>query len=127
MVFIARAFAQQTAILLLDEPISFLDLKHQVNIYDLLKTAQLKEGKTIVIVTHDINLAAQYCDGILLLAGPGGQNKWQYGSTREVLSPCRIEEVFGVRGFAGTIGEEKFFLPLGRLAKDTGIIGEAQG
>ena len=66
-VFIARALAQDTSILLLDEPTSFLDLKHQVGIYDLLKTAQLEKGKTVVAVTHDINLAAQYCDEILLL------------------------------------------------------------
>jgi iron complex transport system ATP-binding protein len=58
-VFIARAMAQNTPILLLDEPTNFLDLKHQVGIYDLLKAAQLQIGKTIVAVTHDINLAAQ--------------------------------------------------------------------
>jgi len=61
-VFIARAFAQDTPILLLDEPTSFLDYKHQVGIYDLLKKAQNESQKTILTVTHDINLAAQYAD-----------------------------------------------------------------
>ncbi|MCK5473668.1 MAG: ABC transporter ATP-binding protein, partial [Planctomycetes bacterium] len=51
-VFIARALAQNTDILLLDEPTSFLDLKHQVGIYDLLKKMQLEKGKTIIAVTH---------------------------------------------------------------------------
>ena len=115
-VFIARAIAQQTPILLLDEPTSFLDLKHQVEIYDLLKAAQLKQGKTIVTVTHDINLAAQYCDTILLLAS---NNNYCYGDVREVLSVEKITEVFGVRVFAGKIKQESFFFPLGKFAKDS--------
>jgi iron complex transport system ATP-binding protein len=66
-VFIARALAQDTPILLMDEPTSFLDLKHQVGIYDLLKTVQSEKSRTIVAITQDINLAAQYCDQALLL------------------------------------------------------------
>ncbi len=123
-VFIARALAQNTAILLLDEPTSFLDLKHQVNIYDLLKVAQLEKGKTIVAVTHDINLAAQYSDEILLLTGssPDGiptPRDYHVGTTKDVFVQEQIEKVFGVRVFAGKIGKENFFIPLGRLAKDS--------
>jgi iron complex transport system ATP-binding protein len=117
-VFIARALAQNTAILLLDEPTSFLDLKHQVGIYDLLKAAQLEKGKTIVAVTHDINLAAQYCDEALLI---GADNSYHIGKAEDIFSPERVEEVFGVRAFAGKVGQEKFFLPLGKFAKDTHI------
>ncbi len=116
-VFIARALAANSPVLLLDEPTSFLDLKHQVGIYDLLKTAQLKKGKTIVAVTHDINLAAQYCDEILLL---GADSNYHIGETRDVLSPEQIEKVFGVRTFVGRLGQEKFFIPLGKFAKDSG-------
>jgi iron complex transport system ATP-binding protein len=135
-VFIARALAQDTAILLLDEPTSFLDLKHQVGIYDLLKAAQLERNKTIVSVTHDINLAAQYCDETLLLEGPasclslsGQQNEtradgnYRIGKTKDVFSTEQIEKVFGVRTFAGRVGQEKFFIPLGKFAKDSGQIG----
>ncbi len=114
-VFIARAFAQNTDILLLDEPTSLLDLKHQVAIYDLLKTAQRQKGKTIVAVTHDINLAAQYCDEVLLL---GADKSYQAGSTENVFSTEQIEKVFGVKTFTGRVGREKFFIPLGKLAKD---------
>jgi iron complex transport system ATP-binding protein len=145
-VFIARALAQNTPILLLDEPTSFLDLKHQVGIYDLLKATQLEKGKTIVAVTHDINLAAQYCDEILLLGGtprsemtedlsdsgvrPKPQDDTQtrsnyhFGKTADVFSPAQIEKVFGVRVFAGNVGQEKFFIPLGKFAKDIGQIDE---
>ncbi len=120
-VFIARALAQDTAILLLDEPTSFLDLKHQVGIYDLLKAAQLEKGKTIVAVTHDINLAAQYCNEVLLLGRTPSCN-YQYGKSKDVFSPEQIKKVFGVRTFVGKVGQEKFFLPLGKFAKDNQII-----
>jgi len=131
-VFIARALAQNTPVLLLDEPTSFLDLKHQVGIYDLLKTVQLEKNKTIVAVTHDINLAAQYCDKAMLLGKPPlysssqettpADSTYRYGCTKNVFSPEQIEKVFGVRIFAGNIGQEKFFIPMGKLAKDSSII-----
>jgi iron complex transport system ATP-binding protein len=118
-VFIARALAANSPVLLLDEPTSFLDLKHQVGIYDLLKTAQLEKGKTIVAVTHDINLAAQYCDEILLL---GADGNYHIGETKDVLSREQIEKVFGVRTFVGRLGQENFFIPLGKFAKYSGQI-----
>jgi iron complex transport system ATP-binding protein len=119
-VFIARALAQETPILLLDEPTSFLDLKHQVQIYDLLKAAQKQEGKTILIVTHDINLAAQYCDSVLLMAGKGSY--YTSSSPGQLLAEGLLEKVFDVRGFTGKVGREGFFLPLGRLARDSGLL-----
>jgi len=115
-VFIARALAQNTAILLLDEPTNFLDLKHQVGIYDLLKATQMEKAKTVVSVTHDINLAAQYCDEILLL---GADSSYQHGYPKDVFSPEQIKKVFDVKVFSGTVGREKFFIPLGKLAKDS--------
>ena len=114
-VFIARALAQDTSILLLDEPTSFLDLRHQVRIYDLLKKMQIEKDKTIVVVTHDINLAAQYCDEVLLL---GADTDYYKAAPQDVFSQEKIEKVFGVTGFAGRVGREKFFLPLGKLARD---------
>jgi iron complex transport system ATP-binding protein len=114
-VFIARALAQNTPVVLLDEPTSFLDLKHQVRIYDLLKTAQLEKGKTVVAVTHDINLAAQYADVALMLDGSCG---YRTGKLEDVFTRAQIEGIFGLKVFAGKVGDEKFFLPLGKLAKD---------
>jgi iron complex transport system ATP-binding protein len=118
-VFIARALAQNTAILLLDEPTSFLDLKHQVGIYDLLKKMQQEYGKTIVAVTHDINLTIQYADEALLL---GTDSNYHIGKTKDVFSQQQIEKVFGVRTFTGRVGQESFFLPLGKFAKDNQTI-----
>ncbi|MDD5326363.1 MAG: ABC transporter ATP-binding protein [Phycisphaerae bacterium] len=113
-VFIARALAQNTPILLLDEPTSFLDIKHQVGIYDLLKRMQREYGKTIVAVTHDINLTIQYADEALLLEAGGN---YHIGKTSDVFSLKQIEKVFGVRTFTGKVGQENFFLPLGKFAK----------
>jgi iron complex transport system ATP-binding protein len=118
-VFIARALAQQTPILLLDEPTSFLDLKYQVGIYDLLKQMQLEKGKTILAVSHDVNLAAQYCDEVLLLGCAGS---FQMGTPRDVLSCSQLEKFFAVQGFSGPVGCEQFFLPLGKLAKDSAVM-----
>lgn len=118
-VFIARALAANSPVLLLDEPTSFLDLKHQVGIYDLLKSTQLEKGKTIVAITHDINMAAQYCDEILLL---GTNTDYHIGQTKDVFSAEQIEKVFGVSTFVGSLGREKFFIPLGKFAKDSGQI-----
>ena len=118
-VFIARALAQNSDIMLLDEPTSFLDLKHQVDTYDLLKLAQRDKKKTIIVVTHDINLAAQYADEILLLAARGD---YHIGPVSQVLSAERIEKVFDVKGFTAAIGPEKFFLPLGKFARCSPIM-----
>jgi len=130
-VFIARALAQDTPILLMDEPTTFLDLRHQVAIFDLLKTIQIDKARTIIAITQDINLAAQYCDQALLLrplrppplpAESTGtcrdRGHYRIGPACEVLAAAHIQEVFGVSGFSGRIGKESFFIPLGRLAKD---------
>jgi iron complex transport system ATP-binding protein len=122
-VFIARALAQQTPILLLDEPTSFLDLRHQVDIYDLLRRMQIEHKKTIILISHDLNVAAQYCDNLLLL---GADKSFHLGTAEEIFCPRLIEEVFGVTGFAGTVGREKFFIPLGKSAKDKDFITKSQ-
>lgn len=66
LVFLARAITQQTPFLLLDEPTSDLDIHHQVQICQLILHLK-KEGKTIIAVIHDLNLAARYCDEIVLM------------------------------------------------------------
>lgn len=132
-VFIARALAQNTPILLLDEPTSFLDLKHQVAIYDLLKSTQQQAGTTIVAVTHDLNLAAQYCDEALLLYPSAGEPKadaglaanHRLGSVSEVLTPPEIQRAFGVQVFSGRIGRARFVMPLGARAKDADFSGRS--
>jgi len=64
---IARALAQQPQVLLLDEPTAFLDLHHQLDIFRILRRLNQDQGLTVVMVTHDLNSASQYCDRLLLL------------------------------------------------------------
>ncbi|HZJ82949.1 MAG TPA: ABC transporter ATP-binding protein [Clostridia bacterium] len=66
-VMIARALVQDTNVLLLDEPISNLDINHQIQIMDLVKEYQYEKNLTVVTVLHDLNIAAQYCDKLILL------------------------------------------------------------
>jgi len=80
---------------------------------------QLEKGKTILAVTHNINLAAQYCDRVLLLGQTGSDAGYLVGAPGEVLSPERIEKAFGVRAFCGKIGADDFFLPVGEFAEYT--------
>jgi len=66
-VLIARALAQEPHILLLDEPTAYLDIRHQVDFFDLLHSLNSEQGLTVIAVTHDINLASLYCNRIALL------------------------------------------------------------
>lgn len=120
-VFIARGLAQDTPILLLDEPTSFLDLKHQVGIYELLKSVQAERGTTIVAITHDLNFATQYCDQTLLLYPSGRQPaesvSYRIGKTPDILTPAEVERAFDVRVFSTVVGTERFLVPLGTRAK----------
>ncbi len=91
---IASVLAQQAKVLLLDEPTSALDLRHQQGIYRILKQLAIEEGKTIVIVTHDINLAAQFCKRLILM------NKGKIiadGLPDQVLQFQLIQQVYGVK------------------------------
>jgi iron complex transport system ATP-binding protein len=68
-VWIAMALAQQTGILLLDEPTTFLDVTHQVEVLDLITDLNRRAGTTVVMVLHDLNLAARYADHLIAMSG----------------------------------------------------------
>ena len=93
-VVIAGAFAQEPRMIVLDEPTSALDLHHQIAIYRTLKNLQEEKKTTILIVTHDINLAAQFCERILLMQQGEIISD---GSPEEVLKFKRLQDIFGVK------------------------------
>lgn len=89
-VMIARALAQQTPVLLMDEPVSNLDIAHQLEVMRLLRTT----GKSVIIVIHDLNLALQFCDDLLLFH----QGHLHYrGAVAGGLTPENIQTAYGVR------------------------------
>ena len=94
MVRIARALAQHPEVLLLDEPTAFLDLSHQVSIYETLRALNRSEGLTVVCVSHDLNLAAQYCDQLILLKAGRIEAT---GDPETILTETRIDRVYGCR------------------------------
>lgn len=92
-VLIARALAQQPKILLLDESTVFLDLKHQSQFLSLLRELNREQHLTVIFVTHDVNLAAQNADQILLLYSG---KKYAIGTPADVLTAQNIKEVYDV-------------------------------
>ena len=92
-VWIAMALAQQTDILFLDEPTTYLDITYQVEILDMLTDLNKKYGTTIVMVLHDINLSARYADHIFAL------HKGKLvaeGTPAEVVTSSLIKDIFGL-------------------------------
>ena len=90
-VWIALALAQGTPLLLLDEPTTYLDIAHQVEVLDLLARLNEDEGRTIVLVLHDLNLACRYADR--LVAMRAGRIAAE-GPPAEVVTPELVAEVF---------------------------------
>ena len=92
-VIIAKALAQNPAIILLDEPTSHLDINHQIEILNLLRKLNQDKGTTIIVVIHDINLAARYSDKIVIL----NEGKIvDVGSPDDVITKKNIESIYNI-------------------------------
>lgn len=118
-VWIAMALAQQTDLLLLDEPTTFLDIAHQVEVLDLLTDLNRQRGATIVMVLHDLNLAARYADRLVaLVAG----RVHAAGPPEEVLTEAMVEAVFGLRcrTLTDPVSGRPMMLPIGRHGRPGG-------
>lgn len=91
--WIAMALAQETELLLLDEPTTFLDITHQIDVLDLVARLNHEAGRTIVVVLHDLNLASRYAhhlvamrDGVVVTSGPPGS----------VITADTVADIFGL-------------------------------
>ncbi|GAA3599596.1 ABC transporter ATP-binding protein [Klugiella xanthotipulae] len=113
-VWIALALAQDPSILLLDEPTTFLDLAHQLDILDLLDTLNRTQGSTIVMVLHDLNLAARYADHLIVMAG--GRIIAE-GAPAAVITADTVREAFGLDCLviADPVTGSPLVIPRGRL------------
>jgi iron complex transport system ATP-binding protein len=112
-VWIAMALAQQTSTLLLDEPTTFLDINHQVEILDLLVDLNRARGTTIAMVLHDLNLGARYADRLIALAGG---HVHVSGTPEQVLTEANVQAVFGLdsRIMTDPTSGTPMMLPIGR-------------
>jgi len=91
-VFIARALAQEPEVILLDEPTANLDIHHQSEFLDLILTLNRERGLTVVMASHDMNIASEFCDRLILLQGGG---IYKMGPPEEVITQENIESVYG--------------------------------
>ncbi|MDF2803951.1 MAG: transporter related [Anaerocolumna sp.] len=112
-VWIAMALAQQTDILLLDEPTTFLDITYQVEILDLLTDLNRKRGTTIAMVLHDINLSARYADYIFAVKKG---NLIAQGVPNEIITEDLMKQVFGLdcAVIKDPVSDSPFIVPKGR-------------
>jgi len=92
-VFIARALAQEPEVLLLDEPTSSLDLRHQLDAMETIRSLVQRSGISVVMAIHDINLAARYADTVAMIRKG---SIYGIGTPRELFTPRAIREVYGV-------------------------------
>jgi iron complex transport system ATP-binding protein len=112
-VWIAMALAQETDVLLLDEPTTFLDISHQIDVLDLLTDLNRQRGTTVAMVLHDLNLAARYADHLVAMAGG---RVVAAGYPGEVLTEDIVREVFGLdsRVVPDPLTGRPMVIPIGR-------------
>lgn len=105
--WISMALAQNTETLLLDEPTTFLDMAHQIEVLQLLRRLNEEEGRTILMVLHDLNNASRYSDHIIALSRG---KVFAAGPSREVMTPELFREVFHVE--ADIVTDPRTGIPL---------------
>jgi iron complex transport system ATP-binding protein len=112
-VWIAMALAQGTDLLLLDEPTTYLDVAHQIEMLDLLADLNRVRGTTIVMVLHDLNLAARYADHLVALRS--GQVVAQ-GAPIGIVTPALVRDVFGLEAqvISDPVSHTPLVVPIGR-------------
>ncbi|MDT9696846.1 ABC transporter ATP-binding protein [Streptomyces sp. P17] len=111
--WIAMAVAQDTPVMLLDEPTTYLDLAHQIDVLDLITDLNRHQGRTVVMVLHDLNQACRYADHIVAMKQGRIASE---GSPTEVVTAAMVEEVFALRCVVGTdpVSGTPMVIPMGR-------------
>ena len=104
----AALIVQEPAILLLDEPTNHLDMKHQIRIMNQVEKQVAEEQRSAMIALHDVNLAARYCNHILMLFGDGA---WQAGPVNELLNLENLERLYQCPVESVQTSTGKRFLP----------------
>ncbi len=108
-VFIARAVTQEPEILLLDEPTSNLDIRHQLEVLDTLRNIVTERGISAIMAIHDLNLAARYTDSILMM---NGGSVFAVGDPSSVLTTENITHAYGVEVEVNIHRGKPYILPI---------------
>lgn len=118
-VWIAMTLAQQTDILMLDEPTTFLDVCHQVEVLDLLVDLNRERGTTVLMVLHDLNMAARYADHLITMAAGAIHAQ---GNPADVLTVETVRTVFGMNCevIDDPVSGKPLVIPIGRHDTPTG-------
>ena len=106
--FIAMSLAQNTEVLLLDEPTTYLDIYHQIEILEVVKKLNEEHNITIVMVLHDINQAIKYSHNIVIMKNGAIVNE---GSPSKIINENIIKDVYQIEGFIGKDEDEIYFIP----------------
>ncbi|GAA3291488.1 ABC transporter ATP-binding protein [Streptomyces cinereospinus] len=111
--WIAMAVAQGTPVMLLDEPTTYLDLAHQIDVLDLITDLNRHQGRTVVMVLHDLNQACRYADHVVAMKAGRVVGE---GAPAEVVTAAMVEEVFGLRCVVGDdpVSRTPMVIPMGR-------------
>lgn len=107
-VFISMALAQKPKVLFLDEPTTYLDIYHQIEILELVKMLNEEYNITVVMVLHDINQAIKYSNNIVIMKNGKLINE---GSPKEIISKELLKEVYKVEGIVNSVEDETYFIP----------------
>lgn len=109
-VLIARALAQKADILLLDEPTSNLDIKHQLEVMEIMKNIVKNKGISAIMALHDLNLASRYADRIIMMK----EGKiFAVGNPASVFTVENIKQVYGVQALVKDDGKRPYIIPIG--------------
>lgn len=111
-VLIAQAIASRAPILFLDEPVNHLDIKYQIEILDLIKKLKVKKNMTMAMVIHDLNLAFNYCDEVILLKNG---SLYTQGAPNETINQSNIFNVFDVNVKSVKEGKNNFIFPVSSI------------
>ncbi|MBD8507625.1 ABC transporter ATP-binding protein [Hoyosella sp. G463] len=121
-VWISMALAQGTDILLLDEPTTYLDLSHALDVLDLVDRLHDEMGRTVVMVLHDLNLAVRYSDHLVVMKAG---RIIASGAPREVITPALLDEAFGLRAavIEDPASDAPLIVPIGTRHVHAGLAG----
>jgi iron complex transport system ATP-binding protein len=114
-VLIARALAQETGVVLLDEPTSSLDMWHKIDVMEVLRSLVKKRDITAIIAIHDLNVAARYSNTVIMMKNG---RIVASGKPDAVITEENLKTVYGIRANVKFSGEVPYVIPLERIARE---------